>query len=433
MWWWPGVGLELVTTSVQRETQDVFTELGGSLCLWTDRLYQRLCDAQVEQVFFLSREGQPLQRMFDAYVERVGGSVQSRYLEVSRRATLLPSLGPLEAEQFDTLFRQYRAISLKEFLSSLGLEDGLESLSQALKLNPGEVSQRQEDFPSSPLFAKLRANAEFCSLYETQRGSQREAFIDYLRELAGGQLPKSLAVVDVGWKGTIQDNLHALLCEGDAPLVEAVRGYYVGLISPGSAGPTNTKEGLLFSGIGTRSFGFQVFNENKSLFEVVLAADHGSVIGYTRDAEGRGRPVRGSFDEDDMLKRSVFPVLRNVEHRFRCVLATWPTKVTPQRVAEITGAHAQMVFRPSPAERAWFDSVFHVENFGLFERSFFSDASVPPPLRARVQFLIRLLRQRNVGELGFWPWATLRHRAGRLPASAYAAIRQWQAGRGAHG
>lgn len=417
---------------LNEQGRGVFSELGDTLWLWTERLYERLRRDRVEQVFFLSREGQPLKRMFDAYAATAGGGVQSRYLEVSRRATLLASLGPLDSEPFDTLFRQYRAISLLEFLSSLGLEGALASVTDALGLSPDEVRARQNDFPSSPLFARLRQCAAFRMLYEAQRVAQREAFLDYLRDLAGGCPPSTLVVVDVGWKGTIQDNLHALLCAGDAPAVEAVQGFYLGLVAPGSIGPTNRKEGLLFSCLGGRTWGYQVFNENKSLFEIVLAADHGSVVGYARDAKGCGHAVHGPFDEGEMLERAVFPVLRAVERRFHTALATWPAGTATQRAAQIIVGHARMVFRPSQEELAWFDAVFHVENFGLFERSYFADGATQPSLPERLRFLVRVLRRRNVGELGFWPWATLRRRAGRIPAFVYGAIRRWQARRGIH-
>ena len=100
---------------------DLFPELATSLFYWVERLHRTLVEQGVEQVFFLSREGQPLMRMFEAYRQKAGGRIALRYLEVSRRSTLLPSLAPLAEEGFETLFRQYRRMSLLEFLSSLGL------------------------------------------------------------------------------------------------------------------------------------------------------------------------------------------------------------------------------------------------------------------------------------------------------------------------
>lgn len=406
----------------------LFPELATTLFCWVERLHRALFEQGVQQVFFLSREGQPLMRMFDMYRERVGGRMTSYYLEVSRRSTLLPSLAPLAEETFETLFRQYRRISLVEFLSSLGLGAQTLSLAKALALPAGAESRREEDFPTSPIFSALKALPQFQTLYESERTARRRAFIDYLSDLSGGVLPTTLVIVDVGWKGTIQDNLFALLCrEGDTQ-VRSVTGYYIGLVAEGAAGPRNEKSGLLFSSVGIPSPSFRVFNENRALFEVLLAADHGSIVSYERTADGRARPLRGEFEEGEMLAAEVFPIQRQLFKHFERLVSAMPSleKEHSLPFEEVVQAHARMVFNPTRFERTWFSSVFHVENYGVFERSRFAAPEIRPGLVERLRFLMQVLRRRNVGALGFWPWNTLYERGGALPAAIYAAIRRMQ-------
>jgi predicted HAD superfamily hydrolase len=112
----------IANSAIAKANYDLFPELATTLLYFIARLHDALVEQGVRQVYFLSREGQPLKRMFDLYQNKVSGSITSYYLEVSRRSTLLPSLEPLAEEGFETLFRQYRRISLFEFLSSLGLE-----------------------------------------------------------------------------------------------------------------------------------------------------------------------------------------------------------------------------------------------------------------------------------------------------------------------
>lgn len=407
---------------------DLFPELATTLFYFIEKLHDALVEQGVEQVYFLSREGQPLMRMFEMYRGRVGGRIASRYLEVSRRSTLLPSLAPLAEENFETLFRQYRRISLFEFLSSLGLEAQARSIAQALGLPDGTEARREEDFPSSPTFMALKALPQFQDLYESERAARRCAFISYLAELSGGILPSRLVIVDVGWKGTIQDNLFALLCrKGDTP-VRSVTGYYVGLVAEGAAGPSNDKFGLLFSSVGAPSPNYRVFNENRALFEVVLAADHGSIVSYETTANGRAQPIRGEFEEGEMLAAEVFPVQRQLFAHFERHLAAMPpvAKGRPLPFKEAVRAHARMVFNPTPRERTWFSSVFHVENYGVFERSRFAAPESRPGLVQRLRFLKQVLQRRDVGALGFWPWSTLYERGGALPAAIYAVIRRMQ-------
>jgi hypothetical protein len=407
---------------------DLFLELATTLHYFIAKLHGELVEQGVRKVYFLSREGQPLKRMFDLYQDRVKGDITSHYLEVSRRSTLLPSLGPLAEERFETLFRQYRRISLYEFLSSLGLEAQIRNIASALGLPDGAVRAREDDFPTSETFTALKELPLFQNLYESERLARRRAFTSYLEELSGGTLPSRLFIVDVGWKGTIQDNLFALLClKGDTP-VRTVTGYYIGLVAAGAACPGNDKYGLLFSSVGKKSAKFHIFNENRALFEIVLAADHGSIVSYEIKPDGRAKVIRGEFEEREMLEREVFPVQRQVFKHFECLLERIPIsgKDNAPSFAEVARAHARMVFNPTPSERAWFSSVFHVENYGVFERSRFDSLESRPSLIQRLVFLTEVLRRRNVGALGFWPWSTLHERGGALPAAIYATIRRLQ-------
>ena len=409
-------------------SHDIFPELATSLYYFIEKLYCTLIEQGVEHVYFLSREGQPLMRMFEMYSERAGGQISSHYLEVSRRSTLLPSLAPLDEETFETLFRQYRRISLLEFLSSLGLEAYSRSIAQALKLPDGFEENREDDFPTSLTFTALKTLPQFQELYESERLARRGAFITYLSELSGGTPPSRLVIVDVGWKGTIQDNLFALLCPKGDTSVHSLTGYYIGLVAAGAANATNDKYGLLFSSVGTNSPKFRVFNENRALFEVVLAADHGSIVSYETTADGHAKPIRGEFEEGEMLATEVFPVQHQIFKHFEQLIETMFSSGhrTPMALEQVVRSHARMVFNPTPSERTWFSSVFHVENYGVFERSHFAAQESRPRLLDRLHFLKQVLQRRDIGSLGFWPWSSLYERGGSLSAAIYATIRRLQ-------
>jgi hypothetical protein len=404
---------------------DLFPEFSKSLFYFIGKLHNTLIKQGVKQVYFLSREGQPLMRMFDMYQARMDSQITSYYLEVSRRSTLLPSLGCLAEENFDTLFRQYRQISLLEFLSSLGLEKDVQSIAKSLGLSDGAEMLREKDFPTSPIFEALKALPKFQSLFESERLMRRRRFIEYLLELSGGTLSPELVIVDVGWKGTIQDNLFNLLCREGDPLIRTVTGYYVGLVSKGSISTNNRKFGLLFSSLNQPSKKFRIFNENRALFEVLLAADHGSIVSYDFDSNGRAHPVRGAFEEGDMLFSQVFPVQRQLFKHFEEQVALMPNRQTlySMQFKKVVRAHARMVFNPTRRERVWFSSVFHVENYGVFEHSHFSGSEIRPNFIKRMYLLTEALRRRD---LGFWPWLKLYELGGYIPASIYAVVRMMQ-------
>ncbi len=408
-----------------QDCDDVFPELALTLYAFLAALHREL-PSQDRHVCFLSREGQPLMRLYELYrPDQVGP--QPRYLEVSRRATLLPSLGPLATEEFHTLFRQYRAISMFEFLSSLGLEAHLRSIAEMLGTTEEHLRIRLPDLPTDALFAKLRGCPDFERLYEEERCSRREAFLAYVRRLHDGNIPPVLSLVDVGWKGTIQDNLHALCKSADTPIGEVV-GRYVGLVAAGHVAATNGKRGLVFSCINGVTPFYRTFNENRALFEILLAADHGSVTNYRHEAGRQAEPVRGAFDEESMVQEVVMPVQRRLVARFRevCQLLTPIPMNHAPLLALAAGFHARMVFRPRRSELDWFSAVFHVENYGVFERSEFIHRSPEAGLRDRLAFVARLRKRATWPDLGFWPYKTIRDRGGAWAAGVYGRLRELQ-------
>lgn len=407
---------------------ELFPELASTLLYFTEKLVDSLVKDSCADVFFLSREGQPLKKIFDLYANKRGLSIRSHYLEVSRRSTLLPSLKNLEDECFDTLFRQYRKISLLEFLSSLGLEDRSGYFVNLLKFPHGADSKREIDFPSSEIFQALISSPEFIDLYEMERLKRRLAFINYLTIKSGGILPEKLVVVDVGWKGTIQDNLHAMLCSGDSAPVKSVLGYYIGLVAEGASSTTNVKHGLLFTSVPKRSPKFYIFNENRALFEVVLAADHGSVASYEINTNGYGAPVYGSFEEREMVFSKIMPVQNNIIRKISRLTESMHS--TDYRIISsfqmVACEHSRMVFDATSEECEWLSSIFHVENYGVFERSFFSSGKKDTGILTRIIFLFNLLSKKKRGVLGFWPWQTIENNLGRFAARFYGFIRTQQ-------
>lgn len=407
---------------VPQNKEDVFPELALSLFTVIDALYKKLKKASVRDIYFLSREGQPLMRLFEMYQlshGEVNAPIVCHYLEVSRRSTFMPSLVSLDHEQFDTLFRQYRAISVMEFLSSLGLEAYAAQVAQVLGVSVDALKVREADLPTSAVYRALLGNPWFCQLYETERISRRLAFIDYLTDLSGGTLPATLHLVDVGWKGTIQDNLYRLLCDATSTSVQSIDGYYVGLVGMGASNGSSRKHGLLFSCSGERSVHFHIFNENRALFEVILAADHGSVARYVHTERGLAQPVRSDFEEEDMVRQFIFPLQAKLFERFDALCRHFANcDHDVSRLLHLTArCHARMVFMPTSDEMNWFSTVFHIENFGVFESSRFS-STAPSTWLDRLRFTARLMRRHPGMMLGFWPWLSIRRQA--LPGVAYA-------------
>lgn len=415
-----------IEADLTADSASVFPELALTLYTFTERLYVRLLGSGIRDVFFMAREGQFLKLLFDRYQNRRAPTsdlqIRSHYLEVSRRSTFLPSLGPIETETFDILFRQYRRISAEEFLLNLGLEALLPELQR--ELSGRVLHERIDEFPGSDTFRDIMASRTFRAAYESARKAGRQAMLAYLDAFPRLAPEHTLSIVDVGWKGTIQDNIRRMLLSEESEsgrLAADVNGFYLGLVSGGEAREGNSKLGLIFSGVARRTPHFTVFNENRALFEVMLAADHGSTAGYRLKADGTAEAVLSEFSEHALFRMKVQPEQVRLLAAFdrldellfhRYCSEAWLLDVTARH-------HARMVFEPTRAEIAWFTGVYHVENFGVFERSEFDHRVSGSLWMTRARFALALLRRRGQMDLGFWPWLSCRQRGGRMIARAY--------------
>ena len=136
-----------------------------------------------------------------------------------------------------------------------------------------DVSSNIELELESDVFKKLKANQLFIKLYSEEK-RKADIFIEYANDFFDDGI---LNLVDVGWKGTIQDNIQKSIPKSN------IKGYYLGLIFSGySSVEKENKIGVLFSDYPCKSSGFNILYRNFDFFEKIFVADHGPVIGYEK-------------------------------------------------------------------------------------------------------------------------------------------------------
>jgi FMN phosphatase YigB (HAD superfamily) len=416
-----------IEDSLKKTGPRFFPEMGLSLWCFTHRLFWQLIRDKVPAVFFCSKEGEFLRKLFLEYQEQRFGRVvlPAHYLLVSRKATFICSLRPLPEEDFSRLFVHYRDLSLKEFLLSLNFEEK-EAIDLCVELGlDGET--RYVRLSEQPQFGRLLESENFRQLYEDQRTTQRANLLAYLNHLQNDFALQGMAIVDVGWKGSIQNNLFYALDKH-----VALHGYYLGLLSPTEVQPGNSKTGILFSDVPEHSPFIHVFNNNRSLFEMLLGASHGSADGYflRRQMEDsgaeRGSSVQFSIPgqkqgEEICVTTLDLPAERELFNKYIRPLQDsylmLNREVTrhvmfsgqePPGIDWFARHHARMVFHPSKKEVAFFSGLYHLENFGIFEFTDF-EAGKSVTLSQRLRNLRQLLKDpAAVLETGVWPPIILR-------------------------
>ncbi len=396
-----------------------FHEMGATLWRFIASLFDHLFARQVSDVFFCSKEGEFLLRLFTLYQEKMFGGrlITGHYLVVSRKATFICSLQPLGRESFSRLFDQYRDLTLAEFVLSLNFSPAeLAALTAQLDC---DWTARLAGLQHHEHFQALLALPLFHKMYEHHRDEQRQNFLCYLDSFGVDFRTKGLHLVDVGWKGSIQNNIYFALEEA-----VSVQGCYLGLLTPSGLTDKNDKTGLLFCDYPAHSPFVHVYNNNRSLFEMVLGASHGSADGYFRETElAAAQRERGCSVLQQGLGRLAIAVTaldlpeerRLFEERIRPLqqvyLAMFDSLTAalveshgpPPAPAWFAGHHARMLFRPTAGEVDFFARLYHLENFGLFEFTTFG-AKEALPLRQRLHNLIELWKNpAGLLETGVWP------------------------------
>lgn len=387
--------------------RDQYQDMAFTLYHFTERLYHILHRKQIRDVFFLSREGEYLKKLFDLYqnVRMIDSKrrINTHYLLVSRKATLMASLKPLEEEVFETVFRQYVRISLYDFLSSLGFEkEEVEKTGSFLGI---DIMHRFEDFPREEVYQKLLQCEYFKTLYERKRQVQKRNFTMYL-ESFGVDISDTLCLVDVGWKGTIQDNIFIFLGES-----KKVLGLYLGLVAPGKVADLNVKEGLIFQCIHGASKYFNVYNENKSIFEVLLGASHGSADSYQMvDGSVTVNTVQQE-EEKKLFETVISPIQKGMLDMFvkidQNLLNAYYTIGGLDK--DFAAIHARMVYLPTKKQMDFFYNIYHYENFGVFEFTKFRK-SQSVSIKQRIKNLKELYQKRGAFfRSSFWSVIALRN------------------------
>jgi hypothetical protein len=241
---------------------------------------ERAIEVGVDTVHHLSREGASAARIHGLVGEVLFGRRAPRpvHLEVSRRSTFGASLRSLDDVHLRRMWRQYPDQSPTGLLASLGLDvAGFAEPLRRAGLHPDAVVHGIADDLRVRQFLD---RPEVSSTILAALADQRAALRRYLGD-RGFDAERNV-VADVGWRGTIQDNLCHLLDATD------VHGVYLGLFPFFNPQPANaTKRAVVFD--GNRGERFEHVSPPAAV-EAPLTPTVPTVIGYA-PVDGRIEPV----------------------------------------------------------------------------------------------------------------------------------------------
>ena len=341
----------------------------------------------VETLYFLTREGEFFLKIYQGLQEGNALGFETKpahLLHVSRLATFAASLESFSIKEMMRLWSLYSVQSMAALLKSLGLD--LETVSTLIEkhgLDP------QEPITYPWLHDGVRAffeDPEVAAIIDPLLHQKKARLLDYLksRGLDGGA--RRVGIVDIGWRGTIQDNLAKTL-----PTVD-FEGYYLGLNGFLNEQPKNTRKSAFGPDAREPDVSGDLLQQ-VALLEMLTNSSSGSVIDYRLD--GDGVRVVSLKDEGEQEVHEAFIVDFQ-----RGVLATVPEWANQVRTHGLTAAEMkvpsmaiwrEMIQSPPAFLGAAYFKLNHNETFGV---GGFVDKG-------------RLMRTRDI-------WAAFFHRPSRL-------------------
>jgi hypothetical protein len=350
--------------------------LGPAFCVHLQRTVEIARERAIERIYFLARDGKLLVDLHPAIARALGDERPASYLHVSRRSTALASAHGFGAREI-ALASSDGKPAIEEMLRSFDLADP-----EALAVARGGIA--------SPGFqALVRDRAE----------AARRRLRRYL-DAQGFTAARSVALVDVGWSGSIQSHLARALDGGPS-----LHGIYLGLYAAGE-----DRQATVFDG-RKRSLTDWAPRQFVQIFEQAGRSDEGTVLGY--DDEGRPRfgeaaPLGAVADLQGGVRAAV------EAHAHLLAEGRAPPLAELRELAR--ARVRRFVFQPTRDQIEAVAALAHVEDWaGSGAQPL---AAAPPPLTAPRRWLDGFYAAR-------WKPAYLRATAGGAPlAAAFAA---WEA------
>lgn len=278
---------------------------------------------RVERLFFCTREGEFLARCYEVLRQadpRLAlATPPAELLEVSRQSTFAASIATPDAAAMMRLWSVYPEQSMQAWALSLGLEAPVVAGWCERHGLPFEqaIHQPWED----PRVLQLLADPLVETALRELCAGKRAALLGYLRAAAVPPAGR-IGLVDIGWRGSIQDNL--------ALVTPNLRwcGYYLGLQKYlGRPAPDAKK--LAFGPDLNREDAWAGCFRNLPLTEMLCGSPGGSVSGYAPDAGGVMRALRLADAQEDAAHRAV---VRHVQDGILEALAVWAGHIHDQAV-----------------------------------------------------------------------------------------------------
>ncbi len=258
---------------------ELFGPLFYEFCKWIKENFKK-----DTQLLFVSREGCFIKKCFNLMY----ADIKTKMLFVSRKSILSGVASELlKTHSFSDLINKIsikRNETVKDFFYRIGLNF------DKYKNNLIELNINEDDLVNVSLdtfYNKYKQNI----INDLKANSH--LFSSYLENI----LKKQNLIIDIGWKGTMQNLL--MLYLQNIKSTKEIHGLYFGVTD------SKNKKGYLFS---ENNYTCQNVLNYSGILEIIMMPDYGSVIGY-KEKDNEIEPV---FDESEFTENSL-KIIKNLQ------------------------------------------------------------------------------------------------------------------------
>ena len=248
----------------------------------------------IDTVYYQTREGETFIKIHELIQKNNPFGVKlpkCDIMEVSRMATFSASLKEFSIKELLRLWSQYRVQSMKALFKTLAIDNA------PYKEFMGRYDINPEENIVDPWFdlrvQRLCADKEFTSKIQVELDRKRSELLEYFKNKKGIiDDDKPMFIVDIGWRGTIQDNLAHIFKN------KKIGGYYLTLYDFYNLQPENTYK---ISYLDDKNIRNNEIASIITLLEWIYNPGTGSVIEYKQ-----GEAIRkAKTEETDIVKKYI--------------------------------------------------------------------------------------------------------------------------------
>ena len=249
-------------------------------------------------IYYFTREGERFIKAYDLIKKDNPFTLElpkAEILEVSRMATFAASLKEFSISELLRLWSQYRTQSMVALFKTLAID--IEPYKKYMEKYGFDIKQDISELWFDLRMQKLCKDEEFLKQINSELKEKRKNLIDYFKNKGIMNEKGKMFIVDIGWRGTIQDNIAYIFDK------KQIDGYYITLYDYYNLQPPNTKK-IKF--IKNRQIILEYISSIITVLEMIFSSNSGSVIEYKN-----GKAIRKAKDEEIQAVQNYIEHIQN--------------------------------------------------------------------------------------------------------------------------